>query len=260
MVTGSVGMSGAACLAATAALRGGAGLVFAAVPQSIQPIVAGFEPCYMTIGLPCDADGQLSHVPQTQIKELTTGKDAIAIGPGLGTSDHAAELVACLLQHATCPVVLDADGLNIAAEHQLLTAHDKASRLVLTPHPGEFARLSGLSISDINSRREQVAVNFAKQCQAVVVLKGAGTVVTDGEQVFTNTTGNPGMATGGTGDVLTGLLAAQLAQGLSPFDAACLAVHVHGLAGDLAAEQLSQRGMIASDLLTFLPQAWKQLE
>jgi NAD(P)H-hydrate epimerase len=157
-------------------------------------------------------------------------------------------------------VVLDADGLNIAAEHQLLTAHDKASRLVLTPHPGEFARLSGLSISDINSRREQVAVNFAKQCQAVVVLKGAGTVVTDGEQVFTNTTGNPGMATGGTGDVLTGLLAAQLAQGLSPFDAACLAVHVHGLAGDLAAEQLSQRGMIASDLLTFLPQAWKQLE
>ncbi|MEZ6059859.1 MAG: NAD(P)H-hydrate dehydratase [Planctomycetaceae bacterium] len=266
VIAGSIGMSGAACLAATAALRGGAGLVYAAVPESIQSLVAGFEPSYLTIGLPCSSGGLLSAVPPGQVTSIVEGRDAVAIGPGLGRSHHAANIVLSVMNDAPCPVVVDADALNLAAEHGVWSgqndptpASDLPAR-VLTPHPGEFSRMSGLSISEVNADREGAAVEFARRANAIVVLKGAGTVVTDGQRVYINSTGNEGMGTGGCGDVLTGLLAAQLGQGIPAFAAACLAVYIHGFAADLAAVELSRRGLIASDVLKYLGSAWLQFE
>lgn len=257
VVGGSRGMSGSVCLTGKAALRGGAGLVSVAVPESIQSVVAGYEASYMTIGLPEERDGSVAEVRNAD--ELIDGKDVVAVGPGLGQTRSVADLVLSLLNHADCPVVLDADALNAAAEYDILQHVEDRPPCILTPHPGEFARLTGQSISDISDQREASAGRYARENGVVVVLKGAGTVVTDGERVYVNETGNPGMATGGSGDVLTGIVAAQVAQGLSPFEAAVLAVFVHGVAGDLAAEEWSQRGLIASDLLCFLGAAWRNI-
>jgi NAD(P)H-hydrate epimerase len=154
-------------------------------------------------------------------------------------------------------MVVDADGLNNLMDSKSLL-EKPASPRILTPHPGEFSRLCGLSIEEVQSNREDVAFYFAEKSGTVVVLKGPNTVVTDGERIFVNQTGNSGLATGGTGDVLTGLLTAVLAQNMEPFEAACLAVHLHGLAGDLGAEEKSQPSLIASDLPHFLTQAIKQ--
>lgn len=261
IVAGSRGMSGAACLAGVSALRGGAGLVSVACPQGIQPIVAGYEPGYMTIGLPEDADGQLSNAAVDDVPRMIDGKDSVGIGPGLGTSTDLPEVV-CRLCAAACPVVLDADGLNALAATVRNGGWEGVEHpgvRVLTPHPGEFSRLSGLPMSEIENDRSGTASDFAKRNNVILVLKGAGTVVTDGERISINPTGNSGMATGGSGDVLTGLTAALLASGGDPFEMTRLAVYLHGLAGNLAAEALSQPALIASDLPRFLGAAWKQL-
>ncbi|MEZ6128540.1 MAG: NAD(P)H-hydrate dehydratase [Planctomycetaceae bacterium] len=260
LIGGSQGMSGSICLAATAALRGGAGLVTAAVPMAIQAIVAGYEPSYTTIGLPCAHHGLLTDQPLEAVRELVEGRSAVGIGPGLGQSNAAADLVLSVLKESPCPVLLDADALNLAAEYELLKSHESGHPCVLTPHPGEFSRLTGLSVSDINRCRAEVAAEFANRHDLIVVLKGAGTVVTDGQRVYVNSSGNSGMATGGSGDVLTGLLTALLGQTVSPFDAAVLGVYLHGLAGDLAAEDQSEPGMIASDLLRCLGKAWLRFQ
>jgi NAD(P)H-hydrate epimerase len=257
---GSVGLSGAACLSATAALRGGAGLVSVAVPKSIQPIVASYEPSYMTIGLPCCGNGLLSDVTVEDVRHLVADKDAIAVGPGLGQSKQVADLVLSLFRESACPIILDADALNVVAGYEMLGRVDSSSPCILTPHPGEFTRLTGLSTAEVQGHREDSARDFAEKHGVVVVLKGARTVVTDGARVFVNSTGNSGMATGGSGDVLTGIIAAQIGQGLPLFDAASLAVYVHGRAGDLAAAEMSERGLIASDLLRFLGAAWRELD
>lgn len=262
IVAGSRGMSGAACLAGVAALRGGAGLVSVACPVGIQPIVAGYEPGYMTAGLPEGADGQLSIASLDEVSRLTDGKDSIGIGPGLGMSADLMEIVRRVFSEAPCPVVVDADALNLLApefQNGHLDGHEYPGPRILTPHPGEFSRLSGLAISEIENRRADVAREFAAKNNVILVLKGPGTIVTDGDRVSTNTTGNSGMATGGSGDVLTGLTTALLARGGDPFETTRFAVHLHGLAGDLAAQALSQSGMIASDLPRFLCEAWKQL-
>lgn len=260
VVAGSRGMSGAACLAATAALRGGAGLVTAAIPEGIQNIVAGFEPSYLTIGLPEDEQGRTKPTSLKRLAEVLAVQDAVAIGPGLGQSAGLQELVQELYDSVPVPMVVDADALNLLARRPYLVKRvsDAAPR-VLTPHPGEFARLTGLATVAIQQDREQHAVEFARQNNVVVVLKGYGTIVTDGQRLWVNDTGNSGLATGGTGDVLTGIVAALLAQHLPPFEAAQLAVHVHGVAGDLAAEELSKPGMIASDLLSRVGRAWCEL-
>ncbi|MCP4169467.1 MAG: NAD(P)H-hydrate dehydratase [Fuerstiella sp.] len=257
IIGGSVGMSGAACLSATAALRGGAGLVSVAVPKSIQAIVASYEPSYMTIGLPSGGGGQLSDICVDDVRHLVADKDAIAVGPGLGPSKQVADLVLSLLRESECPVILDADALNVVAKYEMFARMDSIPPCILTPHPGEFSRLTGVSTAEIQCNREDAARVFAEKYKVVVVLKGAGTVVTDGNRVFVNSTGNSGMATGGSGDVLTGLIVSQVSQGMSLFDAASVAVHVHGRAGDLAAAELSERGLIASDLLRFLGAAWQ---
>ncbi len=257
---GSIGMSGSVALSACAALRSGSGLVTAVVPRSIQPQVAAIEPSLMTRALSCEIDGGLHAMAVAELTDLIPAVDAIGIGPGLGRSQTAGQMVLALLQQSFCPVVFDADALNLMAELNCLETDGRAAKCVLTPHPGEFSRLTGLSMEQISSDREATASEFAAKHDVVVVLKGQETVVTDGRRIFRNSTGNSGMATGGSGDVLTGILTSLLGQHMELMEAAALAVHVHGLAGDLAARQLSQRGMIASDLITFLPPAWLELE
>jgi NAD(P)H-hydrate epimerase len=258
IVAGSRGMSGAACLAGLGALRGGAGLVYVAAPEPIVPIVASVEPSYLTIPLPADDAGRLSLDALPQIQTRVSDMQSLAIGPGWGQSEDLRQLAAELYGSVTIPMVVDADALNaLAPQPQSLGKH--AGPRILTPHPGEFARLTGSSIAAVQSRREESAREFAARHGVVLVLKGQGTVVTDGAQTAINTTGNSGLATGGTGDVLTGLIAAVLAQRMPPFDAARLGVHLHGLAGDLAAAELSEPGLIASDLPRFLGVAWKQV-
>jgi NAD(P)H-hydrate epimerase len=252
-------MSGAVSLASVAALRAGSGLVTAAIPRAIQNVVAGYEPCVMTIGLKDDPETGLSEVSEQTVISLIEGRDALAIGPGLGKGSAAARLVESLLRLAKCPLVVDADGLNLSAEADLFS-RERQCPCVITPHPGEFARLTGRSIADIEKHREEIAQEFAEAHSLVVALKGPGTIVTDGIRLFRNTTGNSGMGTGGSGDVLTGIVVSLLGQQLPAFEATALAVHAHGLAGDVAAEQFTERGMIASDLLKCLPEAWRRLE
>lgn len=270
IVGGSGGMIGAPALAANACLRGGAGLATVAVPQLIQQAVATLCPCATSLGLACRADGDPAPAAVGQFTRELATRDVLAIGPGMGKGPGAINLVRAAIAQDK-PVVIDADGLNN------LTKIDRWSQLrraamILTPHPGEFSRLSGRSIPDIQADRTNAAVMAARQwaplpsgragdakVPLVVVLKGEGTVVTDGRRVYVNTTGNAGMATGGTGDVLTGLTAALLGQHLECFEAACLAVYVHGLAGDLAARDLGQVSLIASDLLDYLPAAFAKL-
>ena len=259
VIGGSIGMSGAVSLASVAALRTGSGLVTAAVPRAIQNVVAGYEPCVMTIGLKDDPEKGLSEVSEQTVISLIEGRDALAIGPGLGKGSAAARLVESLLRLAKCPLVVDADGLNLAAEARLFS-RERQCPCVITPHPGEFARLTGRSIVEIEKHREEIAQEFAETHSLVVALKGPGTIVTDGIRLFRNTTGNSGMGTGGSGDVLTGIVVSLLGQQLPAFEATALAVHAHGLAGDVAAEQFTERGMIASDLLKCLPEAWRRLE
>lgn len=256
---GSNGMAGAVALAGVSALRSGAGLVTLAIPQAIGGAVSAIEPSYMTIPLADDSDGRISHGALPALESKLAEMNAAAIGPGLGRSADLDQIVKQLYRRAANPLVIDADALNsLADQSDILTDH--AGPRVLTPHPGEFGRLLGLSVSDVQQNREKLAQEFAAEHQTTLVLKGAGTIVTDGNYTYTNETGNAGMATGGTGDILTGVIVSLIAQGMTPFDAASLAVYVHGHAGDLAAEELSQRGMIASDLIEFIPYAWRDLE
>jgi len=255
IVGGSRGMCGAVGLAGMAALRGGAGLVRLAVPDACLATVAGFEPSCMTVGLPSDRAGRLALAAKEQLAKLLDAATAVGCGPGLGRSLGLDVLVAWLYTHVSQPMIVDADGLNALAARPEALAHPAGAR-ILTPHPGEFARLLGADrVPD--ERHSELAVELAGRCQAVVVLKGHRTLITDGQRQAINTTGNPGMATGGSGDVLTGLVTALVCQSVPSFDAARLGVYLHGLAGDLAAEQLSQEATIASDLVRFLPDAFK---
>jgi ADP-dependent NAD(P)H-hydrate dehydratase len=257
VVAGSRGMSGAAVLCASAALRSGAGLVRLAVPEGLLPIVATANPCYTTAPLPQDEQGRLSTAALPQLLELVNGNNVAELGPGLGQSAELGDMLAFLLEQTTAPLVLDADALNVLVG-QLGALGKHRGPVVLTPHPGELSRLLGCDIPSVQARRQELAADFARTHGVVMVLKGQGTVVTDGERVYINTTGNPGMATGGTGDVLGGLIAALLGQHLEPFAAAQLGVYLHGLAGDLARDQLGEVSLIASDLLDYLPQAFQQ--
>jgi ADP-dependent NAD(P)H-hydrate dehydratase len=252
IVGGSRGMAGAAALAGMAALRGGAGLVRLAVPDAILDTVANFEPSYMTVPLPCDAAGRIAAVAYEQIVELAEKATVVACGPGLGRSLELDQLVLRLYREVAKPMVFDADALNALASEAETLAEPGGPR-ILTPHPGEFARLIGRKLEP--DARADAAVQLAARCGIVVVLKGHHTLVTDGARRAINATGNPGMATGGSGDVLTRLTTSLACQGLAPFDAARLGVHLHGLAGDLAAEELGEVSLIASDLIHFLPDA-----
>lgn len=260
IVAGSRGMSGAAVLCGRAALRAGAGLVQVASPANVQPIVAAGHPCYTTFAIHQHADGTLSDTAAGEVIEWARAANALAIGPGLGQSPDVASFVRQVVRELPhTPMVIDADGLNALAPF----ADDfktRACPLILTPHPGEFCRLSRRSMPEVHDHREELAVEFAARFGVVLVLKGAGTIVTDGRKLYRNSTGNPGMATGGSGDVLTGTIAALLGQALSPFDAAVLGAWVHGRAGDLAAAEMGQVGLTAADLPDYVAQAFRELE
>jgi ADP-dependent NAD(P)H-hydrate dehydratase len=257
VVAGSRGMSGAAVLCASAALRAGAGLVRLAVPAELLPVVAAANPCYTTAPLPQDDDGRFDDRAVAGLLELARGNDVVAVGPGLGRSPAITNLVTALLGEGKRPLVLDADGLN-SLQGRTERVSGRVIPPVLTPHPGEFARLLGCDIPTVQADREGQAQRFAAQHGLVLVLKGHASVVTDGQRLFVNSTGNPGMATGGSGDVLTGVIAALLGQGLEPFEAAQLGVHVHGMAGDRARDAHGEVGLIATDLLDYLPAAFRQ--
>lgn len=257
VVAGSRGMSGAAVLTGTSALRSGAGLVTVACPEPIQSEVAAGFPCYTTAGLPADPGGRLSADAVDPLLYLAEKADVIAVGPGLGRSRAVTAVVRGLLGLKHVPLVIDADGLNALDGPPAELVAARTAKTVFTPHPGEFAALSGASVADVQANRESFAVAYAKQFGGVLLLKGTGTVVTDGRRLYVNPTGNPGMATGGTGDVLTGVIAALLGQGLDGFGAAALGAWVHGRAGDLAAEAHGPVSMTAKDLLDALPAAFR---
>ncbi|NNJ27782.1 NAD(P)H-hydrate dehydratase [Alienimonas chondri] len=265
ILAGSRGMAGAAALSGLGALRGGAGLVTVACPETVADVVTGIEPGLMTRPLPTTGGHLIDHRDGHWLADLDDLKpDVWAVGPGLGRSEAAQRAVQELWESCEEPAVFDADALNALADQGGDWADPPADAArVLTPHPGEFMRL--LIGSDMQpeedfewtpENRESLATMFAREHNVVLLLKGSRTLVTDGERLFENRTGNPGMASGGCGDVLTGLIAALIGQGMEPFEAACCGAHLHGRAGDLAAAELSQPGMIASDLPRFLATAF----
>jgi NAD(P)H-hydrate epimerase len=231
-----------------------------ACPADVQDVIAASYPGYTTHGIRQHADGSVAEGAKEELVELARLASAVAIGPGLGREPSVGALVQSLLgELRDRPVVLDADGLFAVSPFSKEYAN-RAVPLVLTPHPGEFARLTGAERPATDRQRMEQATGFAKRYRTVLLLKGAGTLVADETRLFRNSTGNPGMATGGTGDVLTGVVAALIAQGLAGFEAAALGAFVHGRAGDLAARELGQTALTATDLLDSLPPAFRELE
>ncbi len=262
VVAGSRGMAGAAALVGNGALRAGAGLVKIATADSALDTVAVLAPCCTTAPLPDDG-ACLKAEAAGKVLELADGQDVIAMGPGLGQADGVKSVIRQVLAGIKIPIVLDADALNVIAGQALEALAAADVPVVITPHPGEAARLLGTTAKEVQADRQAAATRLA-ELGAVAVLKGAGTVVCDGERMFVNETGNPGMATAGAGDVLTGMLAALVAAGMEPFDAAVLAVWAHGRAGDLAAvrlggsprgERVGILGLTALDILRCVPEA-----
>lgn len=260
VVGGGRGMGGAAALAGAAALRSGAGKVRIAAAAGVAPIVAQFEPSYMTYPLAETADGLIDFPAcGAELTRLLGEADVLAVGPGLGRGESVSALVLSLVETARIPTVLDADALNaLLGRAELLASLDRP--IVLTPHPGEMARLLGSTVEAVQADREQAAQALARPDRVIVVLKGARTIVTDGRRLAVNKTGNPGMATGGSGDVLTGVIAALIGQKLPAFEAAQLGAHVHGLAGNIARDQNGEVGLIAGDLVDSLPDAFELLQ
>ena len=251
LLCGSKGFTGAAYLAAMGALRTGAGLTFLGVPESIYAIesVKLNEP--VVFPLP-DQGGMLSRDAIPEILNRLPSMDAVLIGPGLGQSPDTFAVVKTVLENAACPVVLDADGINVIAAHRDILRGRKHPT-ILTPHDGEFARIGGC----IGSDRMASAADLALELGCIVLLKGHRTCITDGEVGYRNETGNPGMAVGGSGDVLAGIIVSLLGQGIAPLEAAAVGAWLHGAAGDLCAAELGQYGMLPTDMLHRLPRLLK---
>lgn len=251
LLCGSRGYTGAAYFAAMGALRAGAGLVFLGVPESIYVIEAVKLNEAVVFPLP-DKQGMLSAKAIPQVLQRLPDMDAVVVGPGLGQSEDTLQLTAAVLQKAGCPVILDADGINLVSGHKdLLRGRDKPT--ILTPHEGEFRRLWG----PVGNDRMASAAAAARALNSILLLKGHETCITDGYAEYRNPTGNPGMAVGGSGDVLAGIIAGLIGQGLSPLEAAACGAWLHGKAGDVCAQELGQYGMLPSDMLEVLPRLLK---
>ena len=251
LLCGSRGYTGAAYLASMGALRSGAGLVFLGVPVSIYEIEAIKLNEPVVFPLP-DADGMLSEQAIPLILERLPQMDAVLVGCGLGLSEETGAVVRAVLEHATCPVIVDADGITLLKAHKDILRGRKYPT-ILTPHDGEFLRFGGC----IDDDRMQSCARFSKEWNCIVLLKGHRTCISDGQAHYRNTTGNPGMATGGSGDVLAGIITALLGQGIAPLEAAACGAWLHGAAGDLCAAQLGQYGMLPTDMLQVLPRLLK---
>lgn len=260
VLAGSRGFSGAAKLVALAAARSGTGLVTLGVPHPLGDVMATSLTEVMTLLLPATDDESIASDGLKRCLRFVESRQAAVLGPGLGQHPGTQLFVQEFTRRCPTPLVLDADGLN-ALSPDPVAIGEREAPTVITPHPGEMARLTDKTIKEIQENRADAAASFSAAYRCVVVLKGAGTLVaTPKGRVFKNTTGNDGMATGGAGDVLAGLIGGFLAQGMNAEDAAILAVYFHGLAGDLAAQRYTKRAMIAGDLLDAFPEAFRSLE
>lgn len=254
----SYGMTGAVCLSAYGALRSGAGLVTVGIPESQREIVAIKLTEAMTVGY-ADDNGKFSGTDGGKIVERINKSDVCAFGMGMGKSGKISNLIYNIVREAEKNLIIDADGINAVSEN-IDILKDLKVKAVLTPHPGEMSRLCKKAISEIQSNRIEIAGEFSEKYNVVTVLKGENTVVSDSDgKCYINSTGNVGMATGGTGDVLAGIIASLVGQGMNPFDAATFGVYIHGRAGDIAAEEKGIHGLIASDVVNKLPLAIKEL-
>ena len=251
LLCGSRGYTGAAYLAAMGALRSGAGLCFLGVPESIYDIEAIKLNEAVVFPLP-DENGKLSIGSVSEIEKRLPEMDAVLIGCGLGQSDGTLAAVKAVLEQAKCPVVVDADGINVLKAHKDIL-RGRAYPTILTPHDGEFLRFGGTLGED----RMASAARFSREWNSILLLKGHRTCITDGATGYINETGNPGMAVGGSGDVLAGMIVSLLGQGLPPLEAAACAAWLHGAAGDLCAEEIGQYGMLPTDMLTRIPRLMK---
>lgn len=252
LLCGSRGYTGAAYLAAMGALRIGAGLVFLGVPESIYDIEAVKLNEPVVFPLP-DEGGKLSKEALPQILERLPQMDAVLVGCGLGQSEGTSAVVKAILEKAVCPVVADADGINVLSQHMDILRGRKYPT-ILTPHMGEYRRISSIPAEPDPM---QACMEFAKEMGCILLLKGHRTCISDGETIYCNTTGNPGMAVGGSGDVLAGMIAGLLGQGIPPLKAAACGAWLHGAAGDLCAETIGQYGMLPTDMLNVLPRLLK---
>ena len=256
-ICGSFGMAGAAILAGKSALRCGVGLEKLAIPKSIYPIAAGSILESVFLPLSETSDGKISRTNIPRLLLEAKKSTAILLGCGLSVCDDTKALVKSFVENCTAPMVLDADALNCIADNPGILKKRK-SDIIITPHPGEMGRLCGITAKEVNAGRVDVALSFAKKYGVITVLKGSGTIIASPNgQALLNTTGNSGMATGGSGDVLAGMTAGLLAQGKSAFDCAAAAVYLHGLAGDFAAEKLGKISMLPSDIIDYIAQAFK---
>lgn len=264
VLAGSPGMTGAAYLCSKAALRSGSGIVTLGIPESLNPIMEVKLTCVMTYPLPETKVSTLSNKGRKEILNLCESHDVVALGPGLSQHPETRELILWLIKNIDRTMVVDADGLNALADN-VNVLHKIKQNVVLTPHPGEMSRLTGLrSAKDVQKERLNTATHFVQSIQKklgdekklVLVLKGDKTIVAGYEKVYVNSTGNPGMATAGVGDVLTGIIVSLIGQGFDVFSASQLGIYIHGLAGDIAAKRKGELSMIATDIIDCLPVAF----
>ncbi len=258
-ISGSFSMAGACILSSLSALRSGVGLQKIALPQSIYSIVAANVYEAVFVPVKDSSSGTVDNSSLDFLLDNAKHANSVLLGCGLGLSEDTISFVRDFVLACTAPLLIDADGINALSMNIDVLKQSKA-QIVLTPHPKEMSRLCSLSVEEILTDRAGVAQKFAKEYNSVVVLKGKDTVVTDGERVYINPTGNSGMAKGGSGDVLSGVIASLMAQGVSRFEAACIGVYIHGLAGDLAATDLTKTAMLPRDIIDYLPRAFKIVE
>ena len=254
---GCAGMTGAVCLSAMGSLRSGAGLVTVGTAESERGIVACKLTEAMTMGFE-SVSGHIIGSDREKILGFAEKSDVLVLGPGMGRESGTRELICWLVENVKTKIVLDADGLN-AVSMNIDILKGRKGETILTPHEGEMSLLCGKSVEEIRVNREKTAVDFAKEYGVTLILKGKNTVVTNGTEVFINITGNPGMATGGSGDVLSGVIGSLLGQGMTTYDASVLGTYIHGRAGDMAKSDKGEMGLIASDIVYNLPYAIKEL-
>lgn len=255
VIAGSAGMTGAGGMASMAALRSGAGVVLWAIPKSLNAVGEAMIPEVMTLPVPDTPSGAPSMEAREILVEAARETDCVVLGPGLPVAGDTGELMRLLIPEIFPPLILDGGALS-AIGTDVMIVRKRQSPTIITPHPGEMGRITGKTSDEVQAKRRDFAMKYAKLSGAVVALKGHETVVADGRDAYVNRTGNPGMSTAGAGDVLTGVVAALVGQGLAPFEAARLGVYLHGLAGDIAAAAKGVHGLIATDIIAHLPDAF----
>ncbi|MEI8350613.1 MAG: NAD(P)H-hydrate dehydratase [Candidatus Omnitrophota bacterium] len=258
-IGGSPGLTGAVCLCAEAALRIGAGLVRVGVPKSLHNIFEVKLTEVMSVPLEESREGHFSVNALARIEDIAKKIDVIALGCGASQNISTQKLILKIIETIDKPLVIDADGINALSKNIGILKRCKSKNIIVTPHMGEFSRLVRIGVEEIKAKRKELVKDFAFQYNLILVLKGHRTLISDGKEIFENITGNPGMATAGSGDVLTGMIAGLIGQGLGCLEAARLGVYLHGLAGDLAAKDKTQNCLIASDIIEYLPKVIKKL-